>query len=275
MQVDLAFKNLVQEVLDYGYTKPSRVGPTISLPGASLHTEDVLMSFPILTTRKIAYRGVLGELAAFLEGAIHLADFEKHGCKYWEHNASQWTWNKKLPREQWLVGKVYGAQWRKWGPSNEFDQISKLISGLFKDPFGRRHILTTWNPEELHQACLPPCHLLAQFYVRPDNYIDCIIYMRSVDIALGLPSDLVLYAALLILVCKAVHKVPGALHFQFGDAHIYNAHIPNLLEQIELKGVTEPITWTLNDNACINSFEPGFLTLDNYNVTNKIEYELF
>lgn len=232
----------------------------------------VAVEFPILTTRKLYPAGVVGELAAFIQGATELQQFKDFGCPYWDYNASQWAYNQGRPAKDHIVGKVYGAQWRAWG-STRLDQLQALVDSLKADPYGRRHILTTWNPEELDQGCLPPCHLLAQFYVY-NGTVDCMVYMRSVDIALGLPSDLVLYGTLLMLVAKEVNLVPGRLHFQFGDAHIYEAHLEGMKKQLQRKGSVVYPRGILSKNASLFDFQPAQFTITNYEPLEPISYEL-
>lgn len=270
--LDQAYRRLVADVLQYGHKRPSRVGETISLPGQSLTAAPVADEFPILTTRKIYTKGIIGELAAFIQGATTLQAFRDFSCNYWDHNAKQWPPNEGVPPEVQSVGRIYGAQWRRWGRTG-LDQLQSLIDGIKTDAYGRRHIMTTWNPEELDGMCLPPCHLLVQFYVR-DNAIDAIIYMRSVDLALGLPSDLVLYGALLMLVAKAVDLPPGRLYFQFGDAHVYVAHLEQLKEQQKRVNARCRPKAHLKPGTDIFSFTPDQFTLHNYEPMEPISYVL-
>jgi thymidylate synthase len=270
--VDNAYKHLASTVLQQGYLKPSRVGPTYSFPGLSLQTGPVSVQFPILTTRKVFVKGIIGELAAFLDGAEWLHQFKAHGCNYWDHNAAQWKRNIGQPPEEHYLGRIYGVQWRDWG-RHGMDQLAALVEGIRSDKHGRRHILTTWNPEELDEMCLPPCHLLAQFYVRHD-VLDCIVYMRSVDIALGLPSDLVLYGALLMLVAKEVNMAPGVLYMQFGDAHVYEPHIQKLQDQLLRPTRLTGATARLHPDASLFKFKPEHFVLDNYNPMEAISYVL-
>ena len=270
--VDAAYNTLAGKVLRHGYIKPSRVGETLSLPGLSMQTWNVANEFPVLSSRKIHMTGILGELAAFLRGATRLADFKAQNCNYWDHNASQWGPNQGVPKEDWSVGRIYGAMWRRWGRTG-LDQIQALVDGIKTDRYGRRHLLTTWNPEELGGMCLPPCHLLAQFYVHGDT-LDCIVYMRSVDIALGLPSDLVLYGALLMLVAKEVDMQAGKLTMQFGDAHIYKPHIEALSAQIQRKDPLNGPTAGLSVGATLDTFTAADFFLYNYEPLEAISYVL-
>lgn len=271
--LDIAYAKLAYQVLSHGYLRPSRVGETISLPGMSLTTPPVSIEFPIVTTRKIFYKGVIGELAAFLKGATTLQEFKDFGCNYWHHNAAQWPRNFGKPESEWRVGRIYGAQWRMWGNTG-FDQLEVLIDGIKSDTYGRRHILTTWDPEDLPNGCLPPCHLLAQFYAH-NTSLDCVVYMRSVDIALGLPSDLVLYGALLMLVAKAVNRKAGRLIFHFGDAHVYKAHVKGMEEQLKRRSLSDTPHATLLSDADIFSFKPSQFVLTNYDPMDALTYDLF
>jgi thymidylate synthase len=268
----MAYLRLASQVLGYGYLKPSRVGNTYSQPGLSMQSMLVSHEFPILTTRKVFIKGIIGELAAFLDGADWLHQFKAHGCNYWDHNAAQWKRNIGQPPEEHYLGRIYGVQWRDWG-RHGMDQLAALVHGIKSDKYGRRHILTTWNPEELDEMCLPPCHLLAQFYVR-DNTLDCIVYMRSVDIALGLPSDLVLYGALLMLVAKEVDMAPGRVYMQFGDAHIYEAHVAQLKTQLARPTRLVGATARLREDASLFNFKPEQFILEDYNPMEAISYVL-
>lgn len=271
--LDATYARLALEVLNYGRSKPSRVGPTRSSLGQSLSTPPVSLTFPIITSRMVYYKGVIGELAAFLQGATMVKEFEAFGCNYWKHNASQWAKNAGKPEEEWEIGRVYGNKWRHWGYT-DLDQLQVLVASIKADPYGRRHILTTWDPEELPAGCLPPCHLLAQFHVNA-SYLDCSVYMRSVDIALGLPSDLVLYGALLMLVAKQTGYQAGRLHFHFGDAHIYEAHAAELQTQANRICTNDLPLVELAADADLFSFNPKQFTLTDYYPQEAIKYELF
>ena len=263
---------LLSHVLTTGQARPSRVGNTISVFGAHLAIPDLREGhFPLLTTRRMFVQGQLGELAAFLRGADDVATFQKFGCKFWNANAAAWTENVLRPPEKHKVGRVYGVQWRDWNYT--YDQLSVLVNGIKSDPYGRRHILTTWNPSELNRMCLPPCHILAQFYVDVDGYLDCMVYMRSVDLCLGLPSDVVLYAALLCLVAKETGYKPGTLKFSFGDAHIYEAHVPQLKKQLCRLPNTRP-TYELEPTTRLFNFQPDDFTFSDYFPHERIDYEL-
>jgi thymidylate synthase len=228
--------------------------------------------FPILTTRKMHIAGIAGELAAFLRGATTLKEFKDFGCNYWDANAAAWHANKGVPVEAQRVGHIYGAQWRYFGASG-VNQIAMLQEGLVNNPFGRRHLLTTYDPSTLDDGCLPPCHLLTQFNVTNEQKLDAIVYMRSVDLCLGLPTDVALYAMLLILTAQSTGYTPGRLAFMMGDTHVYHAHSDMLQVQV-LRDIGIPCQWKLDENSSLDDFKPEHFELVGYNPQPAIKYEL-
>lgn len=276
--------NLVSAVAAYGNIAPSRVGETKSMFGTGLIIDSLLYGkFPILTTRQIFYKPIFGELAAFLRGATYVAEFQKFGCNYWNANAAAWHFNKNVPADKHMVGRIYGAQWRRWfgnPEDSEIDQIARLIKGLKDDPHGRRHVVSCWKPDEFEEMCLPPCHIFFQCYVNTarwgdnlDPHLEMVVYMRSVDLCLGLPTDIVLYAALLILLAKETGYQPGALKFMFGDAHVYQDHALPFMDQAT-RPVQELPKYALDVEATVDNFEPHHLELLEYTHAKPIAYPL-
>tara|TARA_R110000868_G_scaffold5782_1_gene33933 strand:- start:13107 stop:13937 length:831 start_codon:yes stop_codon:yes gene_type:complete len=262
---------LVQRVIEFGATRKTRNGYTRQLFGETLKINELMRGeFPLLTGRKMFYRPVLGELAAFLRGATDLQTFKDFGCNYWDANAAAWPANKGLPPSQHEVGQIYGAQWRDWQGLGH-DQLRVLIRGLLQEPSSRRHLLTTYDPEETN-ACLPPCHLLAQFNVTNERTLDCCVYMRSVDLCLGLPSDVVLYAALMILIGNETDLHPGQLTFMFGDTHIYANHA-DIWKLKYLGAMPHPMPgFKLHAAAELTDFAPEHLEITNYQHGERIDY---
>lgn len=265
---DDLYLSLVKNVLETGAKRKTRAGPTRQRFGRVIEIDCLRDGrFPILTSRKIFYKPVLGELAAFLRGATDLKTFKDFGCNYWDANAATWGVNRSLPQEDWDIGNIYGAKWRNF---NDIDQLEKLIINLVREPSSRRHLLTAYDPAEDYQ-CLPPCHLMAQFNVDNDSFLDCIVYMRSVDLCLGLPSDIILYATLMLLVAQETGYKPGTLTFMLGDTHIYENHVDIFKKQF-VGPVFDLPTWELDANATIDNFEPKHLSLINYQHGEKLEY---
>jgi thymidylate synthase len=212
---------------------------------------------------------VLGELAAFLKGAEYLTTFKNYGCNYWDDNAMAWVENLGRDPEDMRVGKIYGAKWLDYHGIN---QLELLLRNLRSDPFSRRHILLTWDPSESDQ-CLPPCHIIAQYYVTLGPTLHCNVYMRSVDLCLGLPSDVILYAALLCLIAKEVNHAPGRLSFQFGDTHVYENHIQSWDRQA-CHQIKDGILYELKGSSTLHDFVPSDFTFKNYEDFPRIHYEL-
>jgi thymidylate synthase len=271
--LDESYLGLVSSVLAEGAARETRAGPTRQAFGAGLVIDCMREGkFPIITSRKIFWKPVLGELAAFLRGAVDLKTFKDFGCNYWDANANAWEYNQRPGLDAKYVGQIYGAQWRKWQMYDDCDQLTRLVSDLKTNPGSRRHLLTAYDPYQDWQ-CLPPCHLMAQFNVDNDNYLDCAVYMRSVDLCLGLPSDIILYATLMLLVGQETGYKPGNLIFMLGDTHIYENHI-DVFKKQRTSPTFELPTWELDPNATIDTFEPKHLNLINYTHGEKLEYPI-
>lgn len=267
---ELMYNRLVSHVIMHGEHRPSRAGFTLSCFGKTLVIDCLEQGqFPVLTQRQIFVRGILGELAAFLTGADDLQTFKEFGCNYWDVNAAEWAPNTGKPIDVQRVGRIYGVQWRDW--AGKLDQIQTLVAGLQENPYGRRHLLTTYNPAELDDMCLPPCHILSQFNVRTSKHLDCIVTMRSVDLCLGLPSDIILYATLLLLLCNETGYKPGKLTFMLGDTHVYRNHVDTFQEHAIRKMHALP-EFALAKSATTDTFHPQHLTLSNYQHSGVLHY---
>lgn len=264
---------LVNQVIESGESRSSRVGTTSQMFGTQLVIDELAANrFPLLTTRKMFPAPIFGELAAFLRGSSSLATFKELGCNYWDDNAKAWPINAGLtdPNDMYL-GRIYGVQWRYW--NNQVNQLQKLTTGLEKDPFGRRHIITAWNPAELHEMCLPPCHILAQFNVARNLELDCMVTMRSVDLCLGLPADVVLYATMSAIVAQQTGYAPGRLIFSMGDTHVYHAHLKSWQEQCK-RPIQELPFFALKEKTTVDNFLPSNIEIVDYNPASPIKYEL-
>lgn len=212
------YLDALRGVLLDGIRRPNRTGiDTISRFGVNIKI-DLTKGFPLLTTKKVYAKGVFGELAWMLKGETNVRPLQENNIHIWDAWAD----------EKGDLGPVYGKQWRDW---NGVDQIKTIIGQLKEDPFSRRIILSNWNVAELDKMALPPCHILAQFYVR-DGYIDCAVYQRSGDMFLGIPFDIASYAAMVHLFCHWCGYTPGVMHYNIGDAHIYVNHINQVEEQL-------------------------------------------
>lgn len=264
------YRDLVQNVIDWGEKREVRNGMTRALFGQSLSITALSDGyFPLLTQRRIYYKGVLGELAAFVRGATTVGEFKEWGCNYWDANAKAWSVNRDVDLKDMEIGQVYGAQWINW-EQRGFNQLKTLLKGLREDPTGRRHVITSFSPTAV--ACLPPCHLVAQFYVERERVLNCQVYMRSVDLILGLPSDVVLYGAMLAVLAAELNLHPGTLKFVFGDTHIYENHI----ETFRDKQLHEPLLVLPQYRlfrANLLDFRPTDIEVLNYNYAGVVPYD--
>jgi thymidylate synthase len=256
------FHQALRHILENGKQKTDRTGVgTTSVFGYQMRF-DLRLGFPAVTTKKLAWKAVVSELLWFLEGSgdeRRLAEI-LYGTRttekktIWTANADADYWKPKAKYEGDL-GRVYGVQWRHWrtlaeraegsfkddmgntfrhtslNQVKEIDQIANLISGIKKDPSGRRHILSAWNPGELDQMALPPCHVMAQFDVT-DGYLSCQLYQRSCDMFLGVPFNIASYSLLTHIIARECGLKVGEFIWTGGDCHIYSNHIAAVQEQL-------------------------------------------
>lgn len=220
------YQNLIKDILENGYETDDRTGTgTIALFGTKLRW-DLSEGFPAVTTKKLAWNACISELLWFLSGSTNVNDLRQRthgsliaGKTIWDENYENQA--KDLGYHSGELGPVYGKQWRDF---NGVDQVVEIIDRIKKLPNDRRQIVSAWNPAELKQMALPPCHMFYQFNVR-DGYLDLQWYQRSVDVFLGLPFNIASYAALLHIVAEMCELTPGDLVFSGGNTHIYSNHI--------------------------------------------------
>ena len=218
---------------------------------------DLAQGFPAVTTKRLAWKAVKSELLWFIEGSGDENRLKEilHGDRYsdkktiWSDNATAPYWtNKRLQRHAGDLGRVYGVQWRRWRAPlvrinkvvlQNCDQLLSLIDGIKKDPHSRRHIITAWNPGELELMALPPCHMMAQFYVC-NGKLSCQMYQRSADMFLGVPFNIASYALFTHMIAQACELEVGELIVALGDAHIYKNHVDQVKEQLARKPLPLP-----------------------------------
>lgn len=242
------YHDLLARILEHGIDSSDRTGVGTRSLFAEQLRYDLKQGFPAVTTKKLAWKAMVSELLWFIEGSSderRLAEIQ-HGTRngvvtIWTANATAPYWKPKA-RYDGDLGRVYGVQWRHWRKTTgwqEVDQLRNLIDGLQKDPNGRRHILSAWNPAELDQMALPPCHMMAQFYIR-NNTLSCQMYQRSCDAFLGLPFNIASYALLTHLIAKTIGADVGELVIVLGDVHIYNNHFDAVYTQLDRKPKSLP-----------------------------------
>ncbi len=221
------YLDLLSHVLEHGSDRGDRTGTgTRSVFGYQMRF-DLQDGFPVLTTKKLHLRSIIHELLWFLRGDTNIAYLHEHGVTIWDEWAD----------ENGNLGPVYGAQWRSWPAPDgrRIDQIADLVEGIRKNPYSRRHIVSAWNPAEVDDMALPPCHCLFQFYVA-DGRLSCQLYQRSADIFLGVPFNIASYALLTLMVAQVTGLEPGDFVHTFGDAHLYSNHF----EQAKLQLTRTP-----------------------------------
>lgn len=179
--------------------------------------------FPLLTTKKLHIKSIIYELLWFLRGDTNTQYLNEHGVTIWD----EWA------NETGDLGRVYGAQWRDWRGANgaRVDQIDNLIAQIKSNPQSRRLIVSAWNPAEIENVALPPCHVLFQFYVQ-DGELSCQLYQRSADLFLGVPFNIASYSLLTMMVARVCDLRPGDFIHTFGDLHLYNNHLDQAREQL-------------------------------------------
>lgn len=222
------YLDLLKDVLDQGEKREDRTGTgTLSVFGRQARF-DLSQGFPLLTTKKLHLRSIIHELLWFLKGETNVAYLRDNKVTIWD----EWADAKGD------LGPVYGHQWRHWPKKDgsEVDQISQLVAQLKAKPASRRHIVTAWNPAEVDQMALPPCHALFQFYVHTDGRLDCQLYQRSADLFLGVPFNIASYALFTLMLAQVCHLKPGEFVHSFGDLHLYLNH----LDQAKLQLTREP-----------------------------------
>jgi len=210
------YLDLLGEILIVGERRSDRTGVgTTSLFGRRLRF-DLGRGFPLVTTKKVHLPSVIGELLWFLSGSTNIKGLHERGVTIWDEWAD----------EHGELGPVYGHQWRGW-PTTEgtcIDQIANLVHGIRTDPWSRRHIISAWNVGDVENMALPPCHMMAQFYVHDDRSLSCQMYQRSADAFLGLPFNIASYALLTHFVARVCRLGVGDLSIMLGDVHIYDNH---------------------------------------------------
>ena len=218
------YLDLLQRVLDDGVERGDRTGTgTRSVFGHQMRF-DLAQGFPMLTTKKLHLKSIIHELLWFLSGDTNIAYLKENGVSIW----NEWA------DENGDLGPVYGRQWRSWQTPDgrHIDQISQLVAQLKANPNSRRHLVTAWNPSDVDDMALPPCHCLFQFYVA-DGKLSCQLYQRSADIFLGVPFNIASYALLTLMLAQVCDLEAGDFVHTLGDAHLYLNHLEQTRLQLE------------------------------------------
>lgn len=284
------YLDLCQKVLDFGEQKSDRTGTgTISYFGHQMRF-NLQEGFPMMTTKRLYYRAVFHELLWFISGSTNITYLVRNNVRIW----NEWAYERfvksddyqnetieeyiekikvddEFARKHGELGPVYGKQWRDF---NGVDQLQNVIDLIKYNPDSRRIILSAWNPGEIDQMALPPCHLLMQFYVSKDKKLSCQLYQRSGDIFLGVPFNIASYSLLVHLIADICDLEVGDFIHTIGDAHIYNNHI----EQVKTQLTREPYPLCkikiLNHHDSIDDYQFEDIQIEDYQYHPTIKAEI-
>ena len=221
------YLDLMRHVLENGNDKSDRTGTGTRSDFGWQMRFDLARGFPVMTTKKLHLKSIIHELLWFIQGDTNIKYLQENGVRIWDEWAD----------ENGDLGPVYGKQWRRWETPDGrvIDQVTQLVHSLKNNPDSRRHIVSAWNPGDVDNMALPPCHCLFQFYVA-NGKLSCQLYQRSADIFLGVPFNIASYALLTMMLAQVCGYQPGEFVHTFGDAHLYNNHF----EQARLQLSREP-----------------------------------
>lgn len=249
---EFQYLDLIEDIIAQGNEKKDRTGTGTLSTFGNVMKFDLSHSFPLLTTKRVFWKGVVEELLWFLKGSTNSNHLSEKGVKIWDANGSkEFLINNGFKnREQGDLGPVYGFQWRHAGAEYKdyktdytakgIDQISDVIKMIKEDPDSRRMIVCSWNVKDISKMALPPCHTLFQFHTQDDK-LNCLLYQRSCDVGLGLPFNIGSYALLTCLIAKMTGRKPGQFVHMIGDTHVYLNHVKPLRKQLLRKPDPFPI----------------------------------
>ena len=248
------YLGLLVDIMQNGVQRGDRTGTgTLGVFGRQMRF-DLSKGFPLLTTKKLHLRSIIVELLWFLRGDTNIRYLKDHGVSIWDEWADA----------EGELGPVYGKQWRSWtAPDGRvIDQISAVVEQIRTNPNSRRHIVSAWNPADVDDMALPPCHCLFQFFVA-DGKLSCQLYQRSADVFLGVPFNIASYALLTMMVARATGLRPGEFVHTFGDAHLYLNHLDQAKEQLRREPLPFP-TMSIADKTDLFAFELSDFTVEGY-----------
>jgi thymidylate synthase len=265
------YLDLLRDVLQNGTRKPTRaVLPSTGKPVDALsvfgrQARFDLRHFPVVTTKKLFWKGVVHELLWFLRGETSIHSLVENGVHIWD----EWA------REGGDLGPVYGKQWRRWRSyeGGDIDQIAQVLATLQRDPNSRRALVSAWNVADLGEMALPPCHVLFQFYVA-NGALSCQLYQRSADIFLGVPFNTASYALLTCMMAHVLGLRAGEFIHTFGDLHLYTNHIEQAEQQLAREPLTAPTLWLNPERRDLFAFRPDDIELRDYQSHPAIKAEV-
>ncbi|MBA2772861.1 MAG: thymidylate synthase [Nocardioidaceae bacterium] len=249
------YLDLMQRVLDEGVRKEDRTGTgTLSVFGHQMRF-DLSEGFPLVTTKKVHVRSVVGELIWFLRGDTNVRWLQERGISIW----NEWA------DAEGDLGPVYGAQWRSWSTpgGGQVDQLQQVIDQITTSPDSRRHVVSAWNVADIPQMALPPCHTMFQFYVA-EGRLSCQLYQRSADVFLGVPFNIASYALLTHLVAHVTGLEVGDFVHTLGDAHLYSNHLDQARTQLARVPRPLPELWVDPAVTVVDEFDLDHIKISGY-----------
>ncbi|XP_060537990.1 thymidylate synthase [Pantherophis guttatus] len=282
---EIQYLQQVEQILNFGHKKEDRTGTgTLSIFGmqARYNLRD---DFPLLTTKRVFWKGVLEELLWFIKGSTNAKELSAKGVKIWDANGSRQFLDKQgfFSRAEGDLGPVYGFQWRHFGAEYKdmntdytgqgVDQLQQVIDTIRNNPDDRRIIMCAWNPKDLSAMALPPCHALCQFYIL-NGELSCQLYQRSGDMGLGVPFNIASYSLLTTMIAHVTGLKPGEFIHTLGDAHIYLNHIEPLKIQLQRQPRPFPKLKILRKVENINDFRADDFEIEDYHPHPAIKMEM-
>lgn len=280
---DAQYLQLVKMIMVRGETRPDRTGVgTLSMFGAQMRL-DLRQGFPLLTTKKMPFMAVVHELLWFIAGSTSSTQLAERGTHIWDANGTRAFLDQRglRDRAEGDLGPIYGFQWRHFGAAYRgagadyrgqgIDQLRNVIHQLRNDPFSRRIVMSAWNPPDLDQMALPPCHVLVQFYVSVDGTLSTHLYQRSGDMGLGVAFNMASYALLTHMLAQACNlNGVGELILTLGDAHVYSSHVIALQQQLIRRPFPAPTLKLDPSVRDIDAFQAHHIRLENYQCHERL-----
>ncbi|XP_047205007.1 thymidylate synthase [Girardinichthys multiradiatus] len=279
------YLNLVEYIIEDGRRKGDRTGTgVLSVFGAQVRYS-LRDQFPLLTTKRVFWKGILEELLWFIKGSTNAKELSEKGVKIWDANGSRAFLDNLgfTEREEGDLGPVYGFQWRHFGAEYKnmhtdytrqgVDQLQNIIDTINRNPEDRRIIMCAWNPKDLPLMALPPCHALCQFYVC-DGELSCQLYQRSADMGLGVPFNIASYALLTYMIAHITGLKPGDFVHTLGDAHVYINHVEPLKAQLQREIRPFPTLNIKRKVESIDDFQADDFEICDYNPHPAIKMQM-
>jgi len=249
------YLDLLEHVMETGVDRMDRTGTgTRGVFGYQMRF-DLAEGFPMVTTKKLHLKSIIHELIWFLAGDTNIGYLKENKVRIWDEWAD----------ENGDLGPVYGKQWRRWETADGrvIDQVENVINAIKTNPYSRRHIVSAWNPADVDEMALPPCHCLFQFHVA-DGKLSCQLYQRSADIFLGVPFNIASYALLTQMMAQVCDLEVGDFVHTFGDAHIYSNHFEQVREQLKRAPKPLPKLWLNSDIKSVFDFTGDDIKVKGY-----------